>query len=339
MSATPGKFLHAMRSAAPLYSAAVALQRAQVIQRQPSAVSELVKATDIPSHEVSANTVVLRFIPYPSSFPLNYAGVMSVPPDFEAKGVGGYSRGNRFTGARPDGSLGLNGSYWGLPDGVAAEDLYYSCLKGWDGSGPQRLLARTTPMVVQWEKGLLGYGVDAEIPQQLVFSGNCCTDLVVARTIRSIASVNLNLGDPVVQQALDSAASRWRGLLDSLQYNSIQEGIQDPFFPDFARAIARAAAEKYNPDAIWAQSARIEDASGLAGFDPSRASNLVLVGEGRATLTDRLVGLGVIQIRSDATGVHAEVEPIHGRGARFDDGVERSLVPVSSADGKKAAIG
>ena len=335
MSAIPGKLLPIVRRATPLYSKVVAAQRAQVLQGQLSAVSDLVKVTDFPVHLVAANQVLLRFVEYPSSFPLNYAGVMSVPPDIQAKGVGGYSRDNRFTGARPDGSLGLNGSYWGLPDGVAAEDLSYSCLKDWDGCGPKRLLAHTMPMVVQWQKGLLGYGVDAEIPQQLVFSGNCCTDVVVARTIRSIISVNLNLGDPVVQQALDSAVSRWRALLDSLQYNSIQESIADPFFPDFARAIARAAAEKSNPDAIWAQSARVEVASGLAGLDTSKASNLVLVGDGRATLTDRLVGLGVIQVRSDATGVQASVEPIHGKGARFDDGEERSLVPVSKARGKE----
>ena len=247
MSAIPGKLLPIVRRATPLYSKVVAAQRAQVIQRQLSAVSDLVKVTDFPVHLVAANQVLLRFVEYPSSFPLNYAGVMSVPPDIQAKGVGGYSRDNRFTGARPDGSLGLNGSYWGLPDGVAAEDLYYSCLKDWDGCGPKRLLAHTMPMVVQWQKGLLGYGVDAEIPQQLVFSGNCCTDVVVARTIRSIISVNLNLGDPVVQQALDSAVSRWRALLDSLQYNSIQEGIADPLFPDFARAIARGGGGEVRP--------------------------------------------------------------------------------------------
>jgi hypothetical protein len=338
VSAILSKILPIARRASPRYSPEAALQRAQVMQRHPRAVSELVKATDIPMHEVAANTVVLRFIPYPSSFPLNYASVMSVPPDIKAKGVGGYSSNNRFTGARPDGTLGLNGSYWGLPDGVAAEDLYYSCLKGWDGSGPKRLLARTTPMAVQWQKGLLGYGVDAEIPKQLVFSGNCCTDVVVARTIRTIVSVNLNLGDPIVHQALDSASSRWRALLDSLQYNSIQEGIADPFFLDFARTLACAAAEKSNPDAIWAQSARVEAASGLAGFDTSKASNLVFVGDGRATLTDRLVGLGVIQVRSDATGVHASVEPIHGKGARFDDGEERSLVPVLKAGGKESEL-
>lgn len=333
MSAVFSKLHPGVRHAA-LYSPALALQRATLLQRRPTAVSDLVRATDIPIHEVPANKVLLRFVPYPSRYPLNYAGVMSVPPDIESAGVGGYSRNNRFTGIRPDGSLGLNGSYWGQPDGVAAEDLYYSCLKGWDGSGPKRLMARTTPLAVQWQKGLLGYGVDAEIPQQLVFSGNCCTDLVVARTIRSIRSVNLNLGDPEVVQALNAVTSRWRALLDELEYNSIQEGIADPFFPDFARALACAAAKKYDPDAIWAQSARIENASGLSGFDASEASNLVLIGEGRATLTDRLVGLGVIQIRSEDSGVSATVEPIHGKGARFDDGQERSLVPVSTASGK-----
>jgi len=333
MSALFSNILPAVRRVA-LYSPTHASKRFKVLQRRPNAVSELVKVSDIPMHVVPANKILLRFFPYPSSYPLNYAGVMSVPPDIESAGVGGYSHNNRFTGIRPDGTLGLNGSYWGQPDGVAAEDLYYSCLKGWDGSGPKRLLARTTPLAVQWQKGLLGYGVDAEIPQQLVFSGNCRTDLVVARTIRNIHSVNLNLGDPVVHQALDAVASRWRVLLDELEYNSIQEGIADPFFPDFARALACAAAKKYDPDAIWAQSARVEDASGLAGFDASQASNLVLVGDGRSTLTDRLVGLGVIEIRSDDTGVSATVAPLHGKGARFDDGQERSLVPVSKPGGK-----
>lgn len=328
----PGKYLpHLMPRvlAKPLYSLQQAAERRLVIQRYPNSVRDLVKTTDIPTYEMPANKIVMRFVAFPSKYPLDRAMVMSVPPDIAAGNVGGFSSTNRFTGIQPNGRLGLNGSYWGLPDGVAAEDLYYSCLKGWDGSGPKRLMARTTPMTVQWQKGLLGHGVDSEIPTQLVFSGNCCTDVVVARTIRTIVSVNLNLGHPAVHAAFDAAEPRWRSLLDQFKYNSIQEGLADPHFPDFARALACAAAEKYEPDAIWAQSARVEAASGLHGFDASNASNLVLVGEGRATLTDRLLPLGVIQIRSDSTGVQASVEPMHGPGARYDDGIKRSLVLAS----------
>ena len=112
-------------------------------------------------------------------------------------------------------------------------------------------------------------------------------------------------------------------------WDAASEHLSRRYASDF-----RAAAKKYDPDAIWAQSARVEDASGLAGFDASEASNLVLIGDGRSTLTDRVVGLGVIEIRSDDTGVSATVAPIHGKGARFDDGQERSLVPVSKAGDK-----
>ena len=61
MSAIPGKLLPIVRRATPLYSKVVAAQRAQVIQRQLSAVSDLVKVTDFPVHLVAANQVLLRF--------------------------------------------------------------------------------------------------------------------------------------------------------------------------------------------------------------------------------------------------------------------------------------
>ncbi len=316
-------------SALPRYGQSYVAHRRQVLERHPNAVRDLVRSTDLPMFELPANETLLRFVTYPSPYPLNYQGVFSVPPDIQGgDGVGGYSRNNRFTGVQPSGAAGLNGAYWGRPSGVAAESFYYSCLKGWDGSGPLRLPARTTPMVVEWLNGLLGYGVDSEMPKQLIFSGNCCTDVIVARTIRKIVAVNLNLGDPSVKALLDSVQSRWAGLLDSLEYNSIAEGIADPDFPDFARALAHAAAVKTQPDAIWAQSARVEDAAGLQGFDASQASNLVLVGDARTTLSDRLVGLGVVEVRSDADGVHASVAPLHGKGARYDDGVVRALAII-----------
>lgn len=315
--------------AVPRYGQQYVAPRRQVLERQPNTVRDLMRHVDLPRFDLPANEILLRFVSHPPQYPQNYSGLFSVPPDIQGgNGVGGYSRGNRFTGVQPNGALGTNGAYWGLPSGVAAESFYYTCLKGWDGSGPLRLPARSAPLAVEWLSGLLGYGVDSEMPKQLIFSGNCCTDVIVARSIRKIVSLNLNLGDPDVTSVLDAVQARWAALLDSLQYNSIAEGIADPDFPDFARAVAHAAAEKTGAEAIWAQSARVQDAAGLQGFNPAQASNLVLLGDARATLCDRLVGLGVIEVRSDPQGVHATVAPLHGKGARYDDGVTRALAVI-----------
>lgn len=313
----------------PRYDKKYVKERRKVLEKHPYAVSDLVRTIDIPMTEVPANENIVRFVTSPSPYPLNYQGLFSVPPDIQGgSGVGGYSVTNRFTGVQPSGARGTNGAYWGKPSGVAAESFYYSCLKGWDGSGPLRLPARTTPLVVEWLNGLLGYGVDSEMPTQLIFSGNCCTDIIVARSIRGIKAVNLNLGDPQVISLLESVQPRFASLLDLLEYNSIAEGIADPDFPDFARAMAHAAVVKTNSEGIWVQSARMQDAMGLQGFDPLQADNLVLVGDGRATLSDRLVGLGVVEVRSDPDGVHASVAPLHGKGARYDDLITRALAVI-----------
>lgn len=321
----------------PRYGKEYVKERRKVLEKHPKALIELTQSLNFPMKEVGANENVMRFVTHPSPYPLNYQGLFSVPPDIQGgNGVGGYSVSNRFTGVQPNGALGTNGAYWGKPSGVAAESFFYTCLKGWDGSGPLRLPARSAPLVVEWLHGMLGYGVDSEMPTQLIFSGNCCTDIIVARSIRSIKAVNLNLGDPQVMSFLESLQPRFASLLDLLQYHTIAEGINDPDCPDFARALAHAAVLKTDAEGIWVQSARVQDAIGLEGFDPSQADNLVLVGEGRSTLSDRLVGLGVVEVRSDSNGVHASVAPLHGKGARYDDQITRALAVIGPADSTRS---
>lgn len=310
--------------------------RADVTARREAAmrslrlqVSDTARRLAWPRIEVPANQVFFRFVDHRADYLKTYADIFSLPPDRE--NVGPRSATNRFTGLLPGGAPGLNGSYWGTADGVAAEDHYYQCWKGYDGSGPPRLMAAQGHVLVQRALGKLNYGMDGEVPQQLLFSGNCAANLLVARTIRPVASVNLNLSDERVQDFLAKVEPMFRPQLDALAFSGIVAAIEDPEFRDFARSVAHGAVCAGGAEGLWVRSVR-DQARGLAGFDPDQANNLVLLGDPRATLTDRLVGCGVIEIRSDAQGLHVSAAPVHGQDARYADPAPKSLMVIPTPD-------
>lgn len=315
--------------ATPVIRSGLAARREVAMRTLRLQVSDTARRLAWPRIEVPANQVYFRFVDHRASYLKTYTDIFSLPPDHE--GVGARSTANRFTGLLPDGSPGLNGSYWGTADGVAAEDHYYQCWKDYDGSGPPRLMAAQGHVLVQRALGKLKYGMDGEVPTQLLFSGNCAANLLVARTIRPVASVNLNLSDDRVQDFLAKVEALFRPQLDALEFPSIGAAIEDPEFRDFARSLAHGAASAGGAEGLWVRSVR-DQARGLAGFDPDQANNLVLLGDARGTLTDRLVGCGVIEIRSDAQGLQVSAAPLHGQDARYADPAPKALMVIPTPE-------
>lgn len=321
------RFVSAVRPARP--SPQLLSERSATMQRLRTQVADTARRLAWPRIQVPAHQVYFRFVDHTASYLKTYSDLFRLPPDND--GVGGKSRSNRFTGLLPDGSVGLSGSYWGTSNGVAAEDHYYQCWKGYDGSGPPRLMAAYGHVLVQRILGKLKYGMDGDVPQQLLFSGNSATNLLVARTIRPIESLNLNLGSDEVQDFLAKVEVHFKPMLDALQFPTLQAAIEDPDFRDFARSVAFGGATGSRSEGIWVRSVR-EEAKGLRGFDPDDANNLVLVGQGRDTLTDRLVGCGVIEIRSDSNGLQVSAAPLIGPDARYADPSPMSLMVIPTPE-------
>ncbi len=169
-------------------------------------------------------------MPAKASYLSNYYAVFRLPPDEdgpdEKSAKGAYSLTNRFTGALTKGAPGLNGSYWGTPMGVAAEDAFYNKMFGeHDGTGTARTGPVSGHVVVQRAQAALNQWEDREMPSQLLFSGNSNANIIVARTIRSQLCLNLDLGDPAVQYHLKKIQPAFQPLLDALSFSTIAEAI------------------------------------------------------------------------------------------------------------------
>ena len=323
--------------AASLARRATAGQRRQAIVKRTTELIRLGQQSQLDTIAVPAKQTFLRFVPHPASWDKTYRSVFSLPPDDKQAGLGAYSTTNRLTGILALTQPGLNGSYWGTSDGAAAEDFHYSCWKDYDPTGLLQLPASTSRVVVQRLKDKLGYGVDSEVPRELVFSGSIRTDIVVARTIRPVRSLNLDLSDSTVQEKLKWLEKSCRPLLDELHYTSIAEGIEDPDVVDFARCFTYGACLLTKPEALWVKSVRSEQALGLDGYDASNAKNFVLLGNGRQSVSDRLVGCGLIQVRSDREGVKLVAQPLHGADSPYADPEPHALMVIP--DPRKATPG
>lgn len=289
------------------------------------AVSDTAKRLNWPTLTVPAHKVFLRFVDHQASYLREYNDVFTLPPD--GPQLGALSESNRFTGMLPDGSPGLNGSYWGTADGVAAEDHYYKVWKDYDGKGPKRLMAAHGHLTVQRTMGKLKYGMDGDVPSQLLFSGSSATNVIVARTIHTLRALNLDVSDGEVQQFLKKVQPEFQAHLDALQFPGLIHAIEDPDFRDFARSLAHGACSQLKPEAIWVRSVRAADVA-LHGLNKDSAHNLVLIGNARDTLCDRLVGCGVIQIRSDAKGIHVTAAPLFGAESPYADKQPKSLMVI-----------
>jgi hypothetical protein len=284
---------------------------------------EIVKKVAFEIKYISPDSVFMRFVPENATYIKNYSDLFRLPPDEEGKG--GYSNSNRFTGITNKGTLGLNGSYWGTANGVAGEDTYYSMWRGYDGSGPPRLIAKSGYVVVQRAKHALNSWEDQDIPKQILYSGNNATNIIVARTIKPIPCLNLDFGDPVVQSLVARCEPLFRQMLDALEFNSLEEAIEDPEFREFAREFVHAACKETQVEGIWVRTVRHELGERLDGFKKEGACNLILLGNGNETLTDRLVGCGVIKIRSNSNGLEVTAVPLQGSQSPYNDGQDRAL--------------
>jgi hypothetical protein len=313
-------------------SSVMALRRKHVLGHAGSLVMRLAMNVVHPLTLVPANDMFMRFVPEKSKYLKNYHDVFSLPPDLEAdddtKGAGGLSTSNRFTGAI-GGGRGLNGSYWGKADGIAGEDAYYSMWKNVDGSGSKGLRAKYGHVMVQRAAGALNHWEDRDVPRQLIFSGSASTNIIVARTIRPIRCLNLDLMDPVVEAHLKRQQGAFQQLLTGLEFDSMAAAIEDSEFREFARHYAYGACFTMGVEGIWASSVRHQEGQLLHGYNKDAAHNLVLLGEANGTLSDRLVGCGVIKIRtSDASGLTVTAEPIVGKHTAYDDGQIRALTVI-----------
>jgi hypothetical protein len=287
-----------------------------------------------------ANQIVVRMVPHDVAYLPDYASVLRVPPDNDGLNggakSGAFSTTNRVTGEIGGGHPGLNGLYFGTPMGVAAEDTFYSVWDDSNDDGPRRLMPTTSRVVVQRMKDGLNRWEDQDTPEQLIFSGRSNANIIVARTIRPVRSLNLNMRDPMVQQHLRAIEAKFKDILAALEFNSLEQAIEDPYFREFTRQFVFGAAEGTGVEAIWASSVRTEEAGGLPGFDKDEAQNLVLLGQGNQSVSDRLLGVAVISVRSSATtGLEVTAEPIHGKHSQYRSSHSCQLVvtpPASELD-------
>ena len=307
-------------------SSAMLARRTEVMKKAGMHAIKTSSAINHPVIDVPADSVFMRFVKPNVKYLSNYSEVFEFPPDKDDFKTGAYSVANRFSGAIGAGQPGLNGSYWGLPMGAAGEDAYYS--KGFDEPASRRLLASKSHVTVQRAAAALNHWEDKEIPKQLLFSGNTNANIIVARTIRSIRALNLNLFAPEVQAHLKSIQPKFQALLDDLEFSTVTEAIEDGYFRDFARHFVYGACHG-KLEAIWASTVRHEEAMALPGFDKDAAQNLILLGEGKESLSNRLVGVGVITIQSSAAdGLVVSARKIHGTTSPYYDDKPNALMII-----------
>lgn len=175
---------------------------------------------------------------------------------------------------------------------------------------------------------MLNFWEDRDVPKQLLFSGNAATNIIIARTIRQVRCLNLDLSDGSVQAHLKQYQSKFYQLLTALEFDSLEEAIEDSEFREFARQYVYGACKKMKVEGIWVRTVRHQLGQLLNGFNKSTAHNLIFLGDGNGTLSDRLVGSGVIQIRSDSAGMKVTAVPINGCKSPYNDGQIRALTVV-----------
>jgi len=289
-------------------------ERTEALRRTRGEALRIARSIPLPVHVVPAHQVLARYVPHDASYLPDYPSLLRCPPDSGMPGreTGALSTANRYTGAIDVGQPGLNGLYCGTADGVAAEDNYYKVWKDYDDQGCRRLMPTTGRVVVQRIRDSLNRWDGQDVPEQLIISGSTNANIVILRTIRPVRSFNLNLRDPAVRQHLRAYEPKFRDLLKLLKFESLEDAIEDPLFRDFARQFVFGACEGSGVEAIWASSARIDEAGGLPGFDAGRAQNLVLLGEANQSVSDRVVGVAVISLRSDpANGIEVIARSLH----------------------------
>lgn len=281
----------------------------------------------LPITKVPAGTIVFRGIESGYTDPKgknnwrpDYYGLMSL------RDGGSRSTQVRWSGMRHNGyEGGCSGSYWGSLHGVTAELFFYHVMKGYKPSaGTIQLLASWSPLLV---RGINQQLPNMEgVPSSIPFSGSCFLDVVVARTIRDIAFVDMHPDSSEFLEWNHNMSRALRPILDDLGYKSVADALRDPEFLQVAQAVGNCAADAGHPG-IFSKSARSE--ATLSGYDPAQANNMTFVGPDRKSLAGELVATSVISIRPGESGsVEATVK---GIDSAYPSSVERGLVVHQSS--------
>lgn len=266
----------------------------------------------LPTQIIPAGTSLYRFID--PKYILNYYQVFSqLPP---GAGRGADSSDNRWSGRKSDGlTPGVSGAYWGSTHGISAETFFYSCIKDYDPSvGPLRLLPQMTPLLINGVQSRLPYCAERDAPAELPFSGNYSMNIVIAKLIRNIETVDMDVTSDRFKDWADAVTKLLRAELDDLEFTNIAAAIEDPEFREIPRLIGNLAYAKGH-EALGSKSAR-RDGYNVPAYDPTNANNFVFFGKDQEPLTDKLVGRGVIEVRlntdvnAPSPGAKATIKPM-----------------------------
>jgi hypothetical protein len=283
--------------------------RNALFAKQARTFETTVNKLTFPTRITPAGTTVFRFVGNNPSRKLDYFDLFcQLPPGPDR---GSRSSFNRWSGLRSDGvTPGVGGSYWGSTHGISAESFFYSCLRGYDPSvGPRRLLPSMTPLVVAGVQSRLPYHAEEGAPKVLPFSGNYDTNILIARTVRDIEVVDMDVTSARFQEWNYRVSRSMRAELDGLEFSDVAAAINDGEFKELSRLVSNVAYANAH-EALVAKSVRQNSYSAPA-YDPNEANNLVIFGRDREPFTDKLVGTGVIEIRPDPTaGAQATIKPV-----------------------------
>ena len=210
----------------------------------------------------------------------------------------------------------MSGSYWGSTHGISAETFFYSCIKGYDPSaGPLRLLPNMSPLLIAELQSRLPYCPERlDIPAELPFSGNYNMNIVIAKTICNIETVNMDVTSDPFKEWAHRLTKLLRVELDDLEFNDIGEAIEDGEFREISRLIGNSAHGR-GYKALASKSAR-RDAYDAPAYDPTNANNVVFLGKDGEPVTGELVGKGVIEVRPNpdvnarGSGAMATIKPM-----------------------------
>jgi hypothetical protein len=241
---------------------------------------------------------------------------------------------------RADGvTPGVSASYWGSTDGISAEGFFYSCLLGYDPSvGPRRLLPPMTPLIIAGAQSRLPYHAEQGAPSMLPFSGSYNTNILIARTVRDIEVVDMDVASDRFQDWNSRISRAVKAELDALGFEDFAAAITDSEFKDLSRLVANLAYANAH-EALAAKSVR-QSVYDAPSYDASQANNLIIFGRDREPFTDKLVGTGVIEIRPDPiAGAQATIKPLTVYPAKEERGlVVIGTTPTTASTGPAGGI-
>lgn len=171
-----------------------------------------------------------------------------------------------------------------------------------------------TPLLINGLQDRLPYCAERDAPAELPFSGNYNMNIVIAKLIRNIETVDMDVTSDQFEDWADSITKLARAELDDLEFPDIAAAIEDPEFREIPRLIGNLAYANGH-EALGSKSAR-RDRYDVPAYDPTNANNVVFFGVDKEPLTDKLVGRGVIEVRlntdvgAPSPGAKATIRPM-----------------------------